>query len=141
MSFQESDPSKPRDKYGPAGDKSSKYKSSRYSSDKDRKHNRGHRGQGGTTLPSHTLLHITCDCDDTDIDTMYCSCCISINNSSSSLTVTTLFDTGANPTSFVNRQVAALIESQQSKRASTLRHRQHRLLLQAQVLLVPYTAA
>ena len=35
----------------------------------------------------------------------------------SSLTVTTLFDTGANPTSFVNRQVAAWIESQQSKRA------------------------
>ena len=48
---------------------------------------------------------------------MYRSCCISTNNSSSSLTVTTLFDTGANPTSFVNRQVAAWIESQQSKRA------------------------
>ena len=81
VSFHESN------KYGPAGDKSSKYKSSRYSSDKDGKHNRGHRSQGGTTLPSHTLLHITCDCDDTDIDTMYRSCCISTNNSSSSVTV------------------------------------------------------
>ena len=68
VSFQDGDPSKAGSKYGPAGDKSSKYKASRYSSDKDGKHN---RGQGGTTLPSHTLLHITCDCDDTDIDTMY----------------------------------------------------------------------
>ncbi len=72
VSFQE-DSSKAGNKYGPAGDKSSKYKSSRYSSDKDGKHKRGHRGHGGTTLPSHTLLHITCDCDDTDIDTMYSS--------------------------------------------------------------------
>ena len=71
VSFQDGDPSNAGNKYGPAGDKSSKYKSSRYSSDKDGKHNRGHRGQGGTTLHSHTLLHITCDCDDTDIDTMY----------------------------------------------------------------------
>ena len=47
---------------------------------------------------------------------MYHLCCISINNSSSPLTVITLFDTGANPTSFVNGQVAAWIESQQSQR-------------------------
>ena len=57
------------------------------------------------------------------IDTMYHSCCISINNSSLSLTVTTLFDTGANPTSFVTRQVAARIESQQCQRA--LNKRKH----------------
>ena len=53
-------------------------------------------------LPAYTLLHITCNCDDTDVDTMY---------------LFTLFDTGANPTSFVNRQVAAWIESQQSPQA------------------------
>ncbi len=48
---------------------------------------------------------------------MYRSCCISTNNRTSSLTETTLFDTGANPTTFDKRQVAAWIESQQSKRA------------------------
>ena len=95
-------------KYGP-GDK---FKAVRFT-DKADKHHRGHRGQGGTTLPSYNLLHISCDCDDTDIDTMYRSCCITTGNSSSSLTITTLFDIGANPTSFVNRQVAAWIESQQ----------------------------
>jgi len=53
-------------------------------------------------LPAYTLLHITCNCDDTDVDTMY---------------LFSLFDTGANPTSFVNRQVVAWIESQQSPQA------------------------
>ena len=45
---------------------------------------------------------------------MYRTCCITTGNSPALLSVTTLFDTGANPTSFVNRQVAAWIESQQS---------------------------
>jgi hypothetical protein len=61
--------------------------------------------------------HITCNCDDTDVDTMYCMCCITTGNSPTSLSVTTLFDTGANLTSFVNRQAAAWIESRQSPQA------------------------
>ena len=35
------------------------------------KHRRGNRGHGGNTLPAYSLLHITCNCDDTVIDTMY----------------------------------------------------------------------
>ena len=42
---------------------------------------------------------------------------VTTGNSPTSLSVTTLFDTGANPTSFVNMQVAAWIESQQSPQA------------------------
>ena len=102
-------------KYGPAG-KNSKFKTTRFSDHVD-KHRRGNRGHGGNTLPAYSLLHITCNCDDTDIDTMYRTCCITTGNSPTSLSVTTLFDTGDNPTSFVNRQVAAWIESQQSPRA------------------------
>ena len=72
---------------------------------------------GGIILPTNSLLYITCTCDDTDIDTMYRRCCISTSNSSSSISVTTLFDTCPNPTSLVNRQtVAAWIESQQEQR-------------------------
>ena len=48
---------------------------------------------------------------------MYRMCCITTSNSPNSLSVPTLFETGANPTSFVNRQVAAWIESQQSPQA------------------------
>ena len=62
-------------------------------------------------LPAYSLLHITCNCDDTDIDTLYRTCYITTGNSPTSLTLTTLFDTGANPTSFVNKEVAAWIES------------------------------
>ena len=75
VAFHESGSSKSGPKYGP-GDKPDNYKTTRYS-DKDSKHYRGHRGHGGTTPPSYTLVHIT------DIDTMYRLCCISINNSSS----------------------------------------------------------
>jgi hypothetical protein len=88
----------------------SKFKTTRFSAQDD-KHHRGNRGRGDNTLPAYSLLHITCNCDDTDVDTMYRTCCITTGNSPSSLFVTTLFDTGANPTSFVNRQAAAWIES------------------------------
>ena len=105
-------------KYGP-GDKSDKYRSVHFS-DKDSKHNRDNRGSGGSILAPYSLLHITCTCDDTDIDTMYRRCCISTSDSSSSLPVTTLFDTGANPTSFVNRQVAAWIELQSATPSASI---------------------
>ena len=81
-------------KYGPA-DKNSKFKTTRFSDHVD-KHRRGNRGHGGNTLSAYSLLHITCNCDDTDIDTMYRACCITTGNSPTSLSVTTLFDTGAN---------------------------------------------
>ena len=109
------DSSKQDTKYGPAG-KNTKFKTTRFS-DQDDKHRRGNRGPGGNILPAYSLLHITCNCDDTDVDTMYRTCCITTGNSPTSLSVTTLFDTGANPTSFVNRQVAAWIESQLSPQA------------------------
>jgi hypothetical protein len=95
--------------------KSGSKNNSVYFSDKDSKHYRDNRGRGGSTLPSYSLLHITCACDDTDIDTMYHRCCISTSNSFLSNPITTQFDTDANPTSFVNRQVAAWIELQQEQ--------------------------
>jgi hypothetical protein len=98
-----SDSSRPGSKYDP-GDK---YKTVRFS-DKDNMQFRDSRDRGGTTLPAYSLLHITCDCDVTDIDTMYRRCCISTINSSSLLPVTT---------SFINGQEAAWIESQQESRA------------------------
>ena len=64
--FHERDSSKINSKYY----KPDKYKTTRYS-DKDSKHHRRHRGHGGTTSPSFTLVHITWDCVNTDIDTMY----------------------------------------------------------------------
>jgi hypothetical protein len=109
------DSSKQDSQYGPSG-KNSKFKATRFSEQVD-KHHRGNRGHGGNTLPAYSLLHITCNCDDTDVDTMYRTCCITTGNSPTSLSVTTLFVTGANPTSFVNRQVAVWIESQQSSQA------------------------
>ena len=62
------DSSKQDSKYGSA-DKNSKFKATRYSDHVD-KHRRGNRGHGGNTLSAYSLLHITCNCDDTDIDTM-----------------------------------------------------------------------
>ncbi len=109
------DSSKQDSKYGSAH-KNSKFKTTRFSDHVD-KHRRGNRGHEGNTLPAYSLLHITCNCDGTDIDAMYRTCCITTGNSPTSLSITTLFNTGANPTSFVNRQVAALIESQQSPQA------------------------
>ena len=63
------DSSKQEAKYSPGG-KNSKFKTTRFSDHVD-KHRRGNRGQGGNTLPAYSLLHITCNCDGTDIDTMY----------------------------------------------------------------------
>ena len=54
-------------------------------------------------------LHIRCQ---SDVHRHRRTCCISMSNSSSSLSVPTLFDTGVSPTSFGNRHVAAWIELQ-----------------------------
>ena len=86
-------------------DKNSKLKTTRFSDHVD-KHRRGNRGHGGNTLPAYSLCY-----------TSRVIVTTPIGNSPTSLSITTLFDTGANPTSFVNRQVAAWIESQQSPQA------------------------
>ena len=59
------DSSEKDSKYGPSG-KTSKSKTTRFSDHVD-KHHRGNRGRGGNTLPAYSMLHITCNCDDTDI--------------------------------------------------------------------------
>ena len=66
--------------------------------------------RGGTSQLSTTMTHPSCDCDDTDVDTIYRMCCITVGNSPS-FSAATLFDTGAH-TSFFNREVAAWIELQ-----------------------------
>ena len=54
-------------------------------------------------------LHIRCQSDE---HRHRRTCCIAMSNSSSSFLVPTLFDTGASPTSFVNRHVVAWIKLQ-----------------------------
>ena len=88
--------SKQNSKYGPTG-KNTKFKKTRFT-DQYMEDHRDNRYRGNT-LPAYSLLHITCDCDDTDVDTMYRTCCITTGNIPHSLSVTTLFDTGANPSS------------------------------------------
>ena len=48
----------------------------------------------GRSQLSTTMTHPSCDCDDTDVDTTYRMCCITVGNSPS-FSVATLFDTGA----------------------------------------------
>ena len=62
--------------------------------------------RGGTIQLSTTLHQPACSCNDSDVDTTYRMCCITVGNSTA-----TLFDTGAH-TSFVNREIAAWIELQ-----------------------------
>jgi hypothetical protein len=64
----------------------------------------------GTNQLSATLIQPTCSCDDTDVDTSYRMCCITVGDSPS-FSAATLFDTGAH-TSFVNREIAEWIELQ-----------------------------
>jgi hypothetical protein len=68
------DSSKQDSKYSPGG-KNSKFKTTRFSDQVD-KHHRGNRGHGGNTLPAYSLLHITYNCDDTDVDTMFDTLCV-----------------------------------------------------------------
>jgi len=64
----------------------------------------------GTSQLSTIMTHPSCNCDDTDVDTTYRMCCITVGNSPP-FSAATLFDTGTH-TSFVNREVAAWIELQ-----------------------------
>ena len=66
--------------------------------------------RGGASQLSTTMTHPSCNCDDTDVDTTYRMCCITVGNSPS-FSAATLFDTGAH-TSLVNREVEAWIKFQ-----------------------------
>jgi len=54
------------------------------------------------------LSDVICKCDDADRNALYRKCCLFINGACAT-TVYVLFDTGADPISFVNRKVAAWI--------------------------------
>jgi hypothetical protein len=54
-----------------ANGKNSKFKTTRFSDQVD-KHHRGNRGRRGNNLPAYSLLHITCNCDDTEKPTTGC---------------------------------------------------------------------
>ena len=57
--------------------------------------------RGGTSQLSTTMTHPSCNCDDTDVDTTYRVCCITVGNSPS-FSAATLSDTGAH-TSFLGK--------------------------------------
>ena len=100
------DSSKSGSKYGP-GDKFDKYKSVHFS--KDSKHFRDNEG-----VEVAFYLLTRCYISRVHAMTLVSIPCI-VDAASPRATAAprhSLFDTGANPTSFVNRQVAAWIESQ-----------------------------
>ncbi len=63
--------------------------------------------RGGTIQLSTTLHQPAWTCDDSDVDTTYRMCCITVGNSPS-FSAATFFDTVVH-TSFVNRKIAAWI--------------------------------
>ena len=60
----------------------------------------------------HIVTHLTCNCGGSDINSTYRQCLVFLATSSAYFTALTLFDTGAY-TSFVNREVAKLLEQRQ----------------------------
>ena len=59
------------------------------------------------------LASAVCECDGADLDSVYRKCCISVGNGQY-VTYYGLFDTGADPFSFVSRKVAAWIMARMS---------------------------
>ena len=55
-----------------------------------------------------------CKCDDPDRNALYRKCCLSINGACAT-PVYVLFDTGADPISFVNMKAAAWIRTQRGR--------------------------
>ena len=92
--------------------------------DKDRSHNdyykrprndarkEGHDGRkcGGKSSIAH-LSSVICKCDDINHHALYRKCCLSINRASAT-PVNVLFDTDADPISFVIRKIATWIRTQ-----------------------------
>ena len=60
------------------------------------------------------LSTVICNCNDIDRHAQYRKCCLSINGAYAT-PVHVLFDTGADPISFVNRKVAAWIHTQRGR--------------------------
>jgi len=89
------------------------------------RHNEGRgRGRGsgvqfdnrrdpGTNNRTTTITHLACNRGTTQTDTTYHQCLVSLRRSITYYTALTLFDTGAY-TSFVNREVARLLEQQEN---------------------------
>ena len=55
-----------------------------------------------------------CKCDDADRNVLYRKCCLSINGACAT-PIYVLFDTGADPISFVNRKLAVWIRTQRGR--------------------------
>ena len=84
------------------------------------------RNRGGMLCRTDIVTHLSCNCGESDINSAYRQCLVSLPASSAYFTALTLFDTGAY-TSFVNREVAKWLEQRQEgdKEAlgRTFRHR------------------
>ena len=89
--------------------------------DNDRRGNDGgSRGSGGrvhfegrgTPCRTDIVTHLSCNCGESDVNSTYRQCLVSLSASSTYFTALTLFDTGAY-TSFVNREVAKWLEQRQ----------------------------
>ena len=65
----------------------------------------------GTQCLTDILTHLSCNCGESDINSSYRQCLVSLRSSTTYFTALTLFNTGAY-TSFVNREVAKWLEQQ-----------------------------
>ena len=65
----------------------------------------------GTQCLTDIVTHLSCNCGESDINSSYRQCLVSMRSSTTYFTALTLFDTGAY-TSFVNREVAKWLEQQ-----------------------------
>ena len=79
------------------------YGSSCGNNDSDRRGNDG--GRRGGSSRTDIVTHLSCNCGESDTNSTYRQCLVSLPASSIYFTALTLFDTGAY-TSFVNREVA-----------------------------------
>ena len=66
----------------------------------------------GMLCRTDIVTHLSCNCGESDINSTYRQCLVSLSTSSTYFTALTLFDTGAY-TSFVNREVAKWLEQRQ----------------------------
>jgi hypothetical protein len=83
---------------------------SKRSKDDARKDGQDGRKYGGQSSIMY-LCAVICKCDDADRNALHHKCCLSINEACAT-PVYVLFDTGADPISFVNRKVATWIRTQ-----------------------------
>ena len=77
----------------------------------------------GTQCLTDIVTHQSCNCGESDINSSYRQCLVSLRSSTTYFTALTLFNTG-DYTSFVNREVAKWLEQQDDMELSpkTSRH-------------------